>query len=146
MAGTITGVLTRVQTQQGRPQVTKLVLTCTGDSSNGSFPATVLNPLAQDSDGTSFDIRGLQLYSMKVIPGSTGPTADSDVTITDEYGVDLMGGKGTDLLKNSAKSWALFGPSGYSVSALITGNITITITNNSVNSAVITIVLELIGV
>jgi hypothetical protein len=141
MAGTITGVLSRIQTQQGRPQMAKLVLTCTGDASDGSFPATVLNGLQ-----SSFLLEGLQLYSIKVIPGTTAATDASDITITDEYGVDLLGGKGTNLISSTLKKWALFGPSGYSVSALITGDTTINISNNAVNSATLTIILELIGV
>jgi len=141
MAGTITGVLTRVQTQQGRPQVAKLVLTCVGDASDGGFPATILNDLQ-----TSFRLEGLQFYSIKVIPGTTTPTDASDLTITDEYGVDLLGGKGTNLISATLKTWALFGPAGYSVSALITGDTTITITGNSVHSATFTIIIELIGV
>lgn len=140
MAGTITGVLSRIQTQQGRPQIAKLVLTCTGDAANGSFPATVLNTLQTD-----FRLEGLQFYSIKTIPGGTAPTDNSDITITDEYGVDLLGGKGTNLISATLKKWALFGPENFAVSALITGNTTITITNNVVNSAVITIILELIG-
>lgn len=145
-AGTITGVLTRAQTAQGRPVVTKLVLTCTGDSSNGGYPATTLSQFFVDASGRTYVMPGLQLYSVKVIPGTTGPTADSDMTITDEYGVDLLGGKGTNLIKNAAKTWALFGPSGYYISPIVTGELTLTITGNSVNSATITIVIEFIGV
>lgn len=139
MAGTITGVLTRIQTQTGR--IAKLVLTCVGDASDGGFPATILNDLQ-----TEFDLRGLQLYSIKVIPGLTAPTDSSDITITDEDGVDLLGGKGTNLISDTLKTWALFGPAGYSVSALITGDVTINISGNSVHSATIKIIIELIGV
>jgi len=40
MAGTITGVLNRIQTQQGRPKIAEVVLTCTaikvgGETVNG---------------------------------------------------------------------------------------------------------------
>ncbi|MFA6282271.1 MAG: hypothetical protein WCY05_07220 [Candidatus Omnitrophota bacterium] len=141
MAGTISGVLTRIQTQQGRPQMAKLTLTCVGDASDGGFPATVLNDLQ-----TEYDLRGLQLYSIKVIPGLTAPTDSSDITITDEDGVDLLGAKGTNLISATLKTWALFGPSGYTVSALITGDVTINISNNIVHSATIKIIIELIGV
>jgi hypothetical protein len=145
MAGTITGVLTRIGVQQGRPQICKLVLSCTADAGNGSFPAVVLNPLAVDSAGTTFDIRGLKLYSVKGIPGETAPTDATDLTITDEYGVDLLGGKGTDVIDATSKTWIPAGPANYTLPALITGNITATITNNSVNSATFTLVLELVG-
>jgi hypothetical protein len=72
-------------------------------------------------------------------------TGDGEIFITDEYGVDLLGGKGTNLISATAKTWALFGPSGYSVPALITGDVSINISNNSVNSAEITIVIEIMG-
>lgn len=143
--GTITGVLTRIGVRQGSPQISKLVLTCTGDASNGSYPATVLNPLAVDSNGSSYDIRGLKLYSVKAYPGGTAPTDATDATITDEFGIDLLGGKGANLIDATSKTWIPAGPANYAFPALITGNITLTITNNSVNSAVTTIVLELVG-
>jgi hypothetical protein len=147
--GTITGLLTRIQTPQGRPPICKLALTCTagaaGDANAHLFPATVINPLAVDSNGTLFDIRGLKLYSVKAIPGGTAPTDATDLTITDEYGVDLLGGKGTDLVDATSKTWIPAGPVGYAFPALITGNITVNITNNLVDSAVTTLVLEFVG-
>jgi len=145
MAGTIVGTLTRIQTQQGRPQIAKLVLTCTADADASTYPATVINPLAVTSDSRTFDIRGLKLYSVKAIPGDTAPTDATDLTITDEYGVDLLGGKGTNLIDATSKTWTLTGPAGCYVPALITGNVTVTITNNAVKSAVVTLVLELTG-
>lgn len=145
MAGSITGALTRIPVKMGRPAMAKLVLTCTADSSNGSYPATIINPLAVTSDGRTFDIRGLKLYSVKCYPGGTAPTDATDLTITDEYGIDLLGGKGTDVIDATSKTWTLVGPSGCYSPALITGNLTVTITNNSVNSAVTTLILELVG-
>lgn len=145
MAGTITGVLTRIAVRQGAPQICKLVLTCTGDAANGSYPATVLNPLAVDSNGVSFDIRGLKLYSVKAYPGAPPPTDATDLTITDEYDIDLLGGKGTNLIDATSKTWIMAGPPDSYMPALITGDITLTITNNLENSAVTTIILELVG-
>jgi hypothetical protein len=145
MAGTITGVLSRIGVRQGSPQICKLVLTCTGDAATGSYPATILNPLAVDIDGSLFDIRGLKIYSVKAYPGGTAPTDATDATITDEYGIDLLGGKGTDLVDATSKTWIMAGPVDSYMPPLITGNITLTITNNSVASAVTTIILELVG-
>lgn len=145
MAGTITGVLTRMITKLGRPSMATLRLTCTADAANGSFPAMVINPLAVDINNSSFDIRGLKLYSVKAIPGDTAPTDATDCTITDADGVDLLGGKGADLIDATSKTWVPFGPSTFALPALITGDISINITNNSVNSAQTTIVLELTG-
>lgn len=147
--GTIVGLLTRIQTPQGRPPICKLVLTCTagaaGDANAHLFPATVVNTLAVDSNGNSYDIRGLKLYSVKAYPGDTAPTDATDCTITDEYGVDLLGGKGENLIDATSKTWIPAGPSNFALPALITGNITLNITNNSVDSAVTTIILELVG-
>jgi len=147
--GTITGVLMRIQTKQGRPSMAVLRLTCTagaaGDANAHLFPATIINPLAVDADGVLFDIRGLKIYSVKAFPGDPAPTDATDVTITDQYNVDLLGGKGADLIDSSSKTWIPVGPSTFALPALITGDITVNITNNEVDSAVTTLVLELTG-
>lgn len=145
MAGTITGVLTRIGVQQGRPQVCKLVLSCTADAADHTLPDTVLNDLAVDSNGTLFDIRGLKIYSLKCFPGSTPPTDATDLVIEDEYGIDLLGGKGTDFIDATTATWITAGPSTSTLPTYITGDITAKITNNDVNSAEFTIVLELVG-
>ena len=144
-AGTITGVLTRILTKTGRPAMAKLVLTCTASSTDASYPATVINPLAVTADGRTFDIRGLKLYSVKAYPGDTAPTDETDLSITDEYGIDLLGTKGTNVIDATSKTWTLVGPSGSYSPALITGDITVAITNNAVNSAVTTLILEFVG-
>ena len=141
MAGTITGVLTRLGSNKG----CKLELTCTADAADHTLPVTELNPLAVDSAGATFDLRGLKLYSVKAIPGATAPTDATDLTITDEYGVDLLGGKGTDLIDATTKTFIPAGPGAFAQPALITGTISATITNNAVNSAVFKLVLEFIG-
>jgi hypothetical protein len=145
MAGTITGVITRLPVKSGRPAVLKLVLTCTADATAHTFPATVINDLAVDSDGRTFDLRGLKLYSVKAAPGGTAPTDATDLTITDEYGVDLIGGRGTDFIDATSKTWTPAGPATYNLPALITGDVTVTITNNAVDSAIVTLVLEFVG-
>lgn len=145
MAGTITGVLARMPVKTGRPTVAKLVLTCTADADAATYPATVINPLAVTSDGRTFDLRGLKLYSVKAYPGETAPTDATDLTVTDEFGVDLIGGRGTNLIDATDKTWTPAGPASYNFPALVTGNITVTITNNSVKSAVVTLVLEFVG-
>ena len=145
MPGTITGVLTRIGVRQGSPQICKLVLTCTADSFAATYPATVVNPLAVDSNGSPYDIRGLKLYSVKAYPGATAPTDATDLTITDEFGCDLLGTKGTNFIDATSKTWIPAGPEGYALPALITGDITVNISNNAVNSAITTIILEFVG-
>ena len=145
--GTITGVLTRVPTTLDQPKVAVLVLTCTAgtDGDAGTYPATVMNALAKDSNSNLFDIRGMKIYSVKAYPGTTAPTDATDLTLTDEYGIDLLGGKGADLIDATTKTFIPSGPGAFAQPALITGNVTINITNNSVASAVTTIICELMG-
>jgi len=142
MAGTITGTLTRLGVRQGSPPVVKVELTCTADAEAATYPETVVNTLSGVSD---FDLRGLKLYSVKAIPGDTAPTDATDLVIEDEYGVDLLGGRGADFIDASDKTWIAAGPAKDTQPALITGNITVKITNNEINSAVTTIILEFIG-
>ena len=147
--GTIVGLLNRIGTKQGRPSMATLKLTCTagaaGDANAHLFPATVINTLAVDSNGDLFDIRGLKLYSVKAYPGATAPTDATDVTITDEYGVDLLGEKGTDLVDATSKTWIPIGPANYALPALVTGDITVNITNNLVDGAITTLIFEFTG-
>jgi hypothetical protein len=142
MAGTITGVLSRIGVRQGSPQLIKITLTCTADAAAASYPDTVINTLSGVSD---FDLRGLKLYSVKAYPGGIAPTDATDLVIEDEHGIDLLGGKGVDFIDATSKTWIPVGPAGYVLPAFITGNITVKISNNAVNSAVTTIVLELNG-
>ena len=142
-AGSITGTATRVPVRQGSPPMVLITLTCTADATAHTWPATVVNTLDNVS---TYDLRGLKLYSVMAIPSAvTAPTAATDLTITDTNGVDLLGGKGTDFISDTAKTWIPAGPSNYAFPALITGNITVTMSNNLVNSAVITLVLQFVG-
>ncbi len=140
MPGTITGTIERFEVG-GRPSA-KIILTCTADADAASYPATVINTLENIA---KYDIRGMFLSEVKTIPGSTGPTDDTDFTITDEYGVDILGSRGTNAIDNATKNHIVAGVASNYQPALITGNLTLTITNNSVKSAVVTIVLNLIG-
>jgi hypothetical protein len=145
MAGTITGLLSRMPTKTGRPSIAVLKLTCTADADAATYPATVINPLAVTSDGRSFDLRGLKLYSVKAYPGDTAPSDASNLTVTDEFGVDLIGGRGTNFISATNKTWTPAGPANYSFPALVTGDITATITGNNVKKAVVMLVLEFVG-
>ena len=149
MAGSITGVIGRIPTQMGRPQSVKITLTCTADVSAHNWPATVVNTLTNADETISiakFDLRGLKLYSVKMIGGETGPTAGSNLTITDMYGMDLLGGKGVGVVPtNNGLVWIPTGPSNYAFAALLQDTMTINLTGNSVDSAVLTLVLELCG-
>ena len=139
MAGTITGSITRIQTDQDRPKVAKVVLTCTAGSADHLFPSTVLNTLIL---AEGFNIKGMKLHSVRAIPDAvTPPTNGTSVTIKDEYGVDLMDGAGDVFIPDAGVAWTNL----EFLPALITGNLTVAITGNLVNSAGITLVLELVG-
>jgi hypothetical protein len=140
MPGTVTGVIERITTQQGRPPLVVVTLTCTAAADDNSYPATVINHL---TDIAAYDLRGLKLYSVATIPGGTGPTDNSDMTLTDRYGIDIMAGAGTNLVDNSAKNRSVIG---IASAVIITGDITLNLTGNSVASAVTTVVLEMTGI
>jgi hypothetical protein len=120
----------------------KIKLTCTGDASNGTIPATVINTLANIAD---VDLRGKKLYEAKAYPGGTAPTDATDVTITDEDGIDLLGGRGADLVDATSKTYIAVGPASTYQPALITGNMTLNISNQAVHSAVFYIILTIVG-
>jgi hypothetical protein len=136
MAGTITGTLQRIAVPDGRPKLVVIELLCTAAADDNSYPPTIVNDLVD------FDIRGLRLYSIATIPGLTGPTDNSDLTITDQYEADILAGAGANLVDNSAKNRTVIG---ITSAVIITGDIEVNITSNAVPSAVTTIVLELIG-
>ena len=117
------GTVTQVLTPNNRTGVHKLVFAYVADSGGGSVPATASNaPI----DG--------YVFLVTTNPGTTAPTANYDITLTDTDGVDIMAG---DLADRSAtvseQEDAAYG------SRYVEGILTLTITNNSVNSAVGTV-------
>lgn len=139
MAGTITGTITRFDVN-GKKSC-KIVLTCTADAAAATYPATVINSITNIAD---YDLRGMFLSEVKTIPGTTGPTDNTDFTITDEYGIDILTARGSNAIDNATSNWITSGGSSNYPMPLITGNLTLTISGNAVNSAVVTIVLNLV--
>ena len=143
--GTITGTIERINTPRNRPSLTILTLLCTagaaGDANAHLYPATIINAVSGISD---YDLRGLKLYSIVTIPGTTPPTDNSDITITDRYGADVLAGAGADIVDHTAINRVVFNPD--TAAVIITGDLTLNITNNTTASAVTTVVLELIGI
>jgi len=142
--GTIVGTIERIDAAKNKPLVI-LTLVCTagaaGDANAHLYPATIINTLPEIS---GFNLRGLKLYSIVVVPGVTGPTDDSDLTITDKYGIDILAGAGANIIDNAVSHRVVMNPD--TVANIITGNLTVNITNNIVDSAVTTLILELIGI
>jgi hypothetical protein len=126
MAGTITEALT-----SGRPPVKVITLTCTADSSDGSYPATALSNIPHGEIGG-------RLLQIATDPGSTAPQANYDITVTEAGGADLLLGVGANRHTSSSEV-AIIESNGASAVYAGTDTLTLNITNNNVNSAGISI-------
>lgn len=100
-----------------------LTFICIADASANTYPVTTSK---ESIDG----------YVFLVItnPGSPSPTASYDITLTDADGIDVMGGELANRhASDSEQAVPLIGE--IYGTRFVNGKITITITNNSVNSA-----------
>lgn len=132
------GTVTQADTVRENSNMGVVVLTCTADASDGTYPTTILSA---EKIG---EMRGWYLKHVFIDPGATGPTANSDITIT-MLGADLLQARGTDLIENATTTSSYFGI-GHGTAKVAApvpyiSPITVTISNNSVNSAVIVIYL-----
>ena len=116
-AGTVTVAYTRIG-----DEYTLVTYTWTA-ASNGSVPATACKATMAG-------------YVVKVVtdPGATSPTDDYDITLTDSDGVDVMGGTLADRDETNTEQVVPKIGAAYGAS-FFTGGLTMTITNNSVDSA-----------
>jgi hypothetical protein len=115
-----------------------IIFTCTGDSSNGTFPAEEFT-----SSSLNF-IKGFYLYKVITNPGSAAPTDNWDFTITDSDGVDLMGGNGANRHTTTSQSvYPLIGSQPFA-QPYLGDTLTLNLSGNSVVSA--TLVLKAIFV
>jgi hypothetical protein len=105
-----------------------LTYTWTADASDGSVPATVSGIGNFPAD------RGGWVCQVVTDPGSTAPTANYDITLTDGSGIDIMGG---ELADRSATATERAVPKIDTVFGCtpVRDEITMNLTNNSVNSA-----------
>lgn len=115
-----------------------VVIDWTADASDGSVPATALD------SATMIFIQGYHLDAGETDPGATAPTDNYDITVTDEWGLDLFGGallnrdtSATEIKRPVVDSVPLYG------SAPIPGQLTVTISGNSVNAATGKLILHL---
>jgi hypothetical protein len=123
-AGTVT-----VTTQTGSGDAIIVHFAWTADAADGSVPAT----LSGEGEDWPINYSGC-IYAMETNPGSTAPTADYDITLTDSDGVDMLGGGGAD--RSATVSEIVPAKIGTVFGCFPTQNeFTLTITNNSVNSA-----------
>lgn len=123
------------------PSVKKLVFVCTADASAATYPSTAVTA------ANMLKLNGWTLISGSSVNGATGPTASSTITLSTTNEGDILGGAGktpsaaTAALANKFKpvvdtAYVVTGP------VPITGDLTLAISGNAVNSAVTTIVFK----
>jgi len=128
MAGEVTQAVTTVV-----DPVKVVTLTCTADSSDGSYPATALTGIPSNG-------RGGRLLQIITDPQSTAPQDNYDITVTDSGGADLLLGVGAN--RDTANTEvAVIATNGAHPVYAGTDTLTLNITNNNVNSAGIVIKL-----
>lgn len=127
MAGTVT------QTLSKHMSIKIWTLTITADASDGSVPNTA----------SSEQIVG-RLQKIVTNPGSTAPTDNYDITVTDPDGVDVLQGVGANRdTANSEEAAIVY--SGTSVNPVVADTLTLVVANNSVNSAGIVVKIYYTG-
>ena len=120
MAGTVTFAHRQVG------NVGKIVATCVGDASDGSFPATHLPAFAG------------RLVALRTNPGATAPTANYDIALTDQNGLDRLQGVGQNRhTSNSEEASVVYSTTAIHPVCAFDDVLTLAITGNSVASAVV---------
>lgn len=122
---------TCTQSHQTTGNIRKVTIACTADAADATFPATVLT--------AKFEGR---LLVLETDPGATAPTDNYDIAITNAAGVDVLQGVGANR-DTATTEQAQIVVSGTSLRPTVdeTDVLTLAITNNSTNSAVVTLVL-----
>lgn len=115
-----------------------VTITCTGDAADGSFPATNLATLLASSP---VPLSG-RLVTLQTNPGSTAPTANYDITLVDGDGIDRLQGLGANRHTSNSEAVAIV-YTGTSISPPVAPGetLTLTLSGNSVNSAVTVVTL-----
>ena len=103
--------------------VVYIELNFTADAADGSVPDKEIT-IAKGHPAW-----GRYLYRVVTDPGTTAPTDNYDITIDDTDGLDMCGGDcaNRDTSTTEKVQLVLFEP--------VLGNVTVTVSNNSVNSA-----------
>jgi hypothetical protein len=109
--------------------------------SNGLKVLTVSMTCASDSPDFSdvvLEERSKRLVQATIVPGATGPTDDSDLSLTDSItGVNLVATSGANAVDNATTN--VIAPD--NTSNIVVGGLTLSIANNAVNNASVTIYL-----
>ena len=110
--------------------IRSLVYTCTGDAADGTYPTAVLPA-----------IEG-RLLDLVTNPGTTAPTDNYDVTVLDQHGHDVLEGVGANRdgaapgTETTEKVPIVYSGTGTHPTVDESDTLTLTISGNSVNSAV----------
>ena len=120
MAGTVT------QDYKDRGGIAEIILNFTGDAAAATVPDTLIDrPIAGD------------LVKVTTNPGTPAPTANYDIALNDEDGVDVMGGALANRATATSEVAYPMDPAGavYPSGVPVAGSLTMKITNQAVNSA-----------
>ncbi len=122
------GTVTVTQRRVGN--VRQVIAAIVASSTDGSVPATVLPAI----EGT--------LLALGTAPGVTNPTANYDITLVDQFSYDVLEGVGANRSASAAQKVAIV-YSGTGVHPPVDEGdaLTLTVANNSVNSALVTVTL-----
>ncbi len=130
MAGSV------VETHGREGSIGVITLTLTGDSSDGTIPATALTT----------KIGGL-LLALETNPGSTAPSSNYDITLVDGDGHDVLEGVGANRHTSNTEKVRIIYSSSTVHPPVSTGDtLTLTIAGQSVNDADIVVKLYYQGV
>ena len=130
MAGTVTFTYHR------NGPIQKVVALCTADAADGTYPATAI----------PVPISG-RLTKMVTNPGGTAPTANYDITLPNGDAIDLLQSLGANRHTSNTEEVAIVeGATTVNPEISWGDTATLTLANNSVNSAVVVVNLYIEGV
>ena len=118
----------------GVNRVVAVPIHCVASSSDGSFPATAIDLSAY---------HGWYLQEVITNPGATAPQAAYDITLVDADGFDRALGLLAD--RNAANTEVVQIAGTNNNRVLVLSNLTLTIVNNNVNSAIVDVTLVLVA-
>jgi 3D (Asp-Asp-Asp) domain-containing protein len=118
-------------------------LACTAHT-DGTFADVVIDATAPGTPASGevkVSVRGWWLYKYQIVIGATGPTAATDFTIKDSFGIDILGGQGTDGIPATGTNEDYPKIADQAANQPVVTPLTLAIANNAVNAAVFDIYL-----
>lgn len=125
------------ESNKGGAHWIQVTATCTAGSSDNLYPDTLIG----------ISVAGTFLMQVRTFYGSTGSTDDTDLYLKQNSvntGYDVLNGAGVDKIDNAGDNDFQPTIGGSATLVPIYGPLWIDIDNNSVNSAVVTIVMDFI--